>query len=231
MYKTFVFLRMADISYAMINPEEYKCKIKANDGRVYAKSVTIQVDKNYQKGIANYPHLIIMFYPTRYVMPWRLRNGRDILMRPLRAEDEPLIKEMMSTLSKETLRLRFFVAMEIDHRMLMNFCNTDYDREIAIVAELNEGDKKKIIGGGRLIVEPDSGSGQFALSVHDDFQKQGLGEKFLDITIGIAQDKGLQEIYGIVLTENEKMLKLSRKMGFKLERLPDGITRVSPGLD
>jgi acetyltransferase len=205
--------------------------IEATDDRVYAKSVAIQVDKNYQKGIGHYPHLVIMPYPTRYVMPWRLKDGRDILMRPLRAEDEPLIKEMMSTLSKETLRLRFFVAMEIDHRMLMNFCNTDYDREIAIVAELNEGDKKKIIGGGRLIVEPDSGSGQFALSVHDSFQRQGLGEKFLDIAIGIAQDKGLQEIYGIVLTENEKMLKLSRKMGFKLERLPDGITRVSLGLD
>jgi acetyltransferase len=201
------------------------------DDKVYAKNVTIQVDKNYQKGIAQYPHLVIMPYPTRYIMPWKLRDGRDVLLRPIRAEDEPLIKEMMSTLSKETLRLRFFVAMEIDHRMLMNFCNTDYDREIAIVAELNEGDKKKIIGGGRLVIEPDSGSGQFALSVHDDFQRHGLGEKFLDITIGIAQDKGLQEIYGIVLTENDKMLKLSRKMGFKPARLPDGITRVSLELD
>jgi acetyltransferase len=172
-----------------------------------------------------------MPYPTRYIMPWKLRDGRDVLLRPIRAEDEPLIKEMMSALSEETLRLRFFVAMEIDHRMLMNFCNTDYDREIAIVAELNEGDKKQIIGGGRLIVEPDSGSGQFALSVHDDFQRHGLGEKFLDITIGIAQDKGLHEIYGIVLTENNKMLKLSRKMGFKPAKLPHGITRVSLELD
>jgi acetyltransferase len=197
------------------------------DDRVYAKNTIIQIEKKYQKGVAHYPHLVIMPYPKRYIMPWRLRDGRDVMLRPIKAEDEPLIKEMMSTLSEETLRLRFFVAMEIDHRMLMNFCNTDYDREIAIVAELYEGNKKKIIGSGRLVIEPDSGSGQFALSVHDDFHGQGLGEKFLGITIGIAQDKGLREVYGIVLTENEKMLKLSRKMGFKLLKLPDGITRVS----
>jgi acetyltransferase len=160
-------------------------------------------------------------------MPWKLRDGRDVILRPLRAEDEPLIKEMMSSLSEETLRVRFFVVMEINHRMLMQFCNIDYDREIAIVAELKDGDSKRIVGGGRLIVEPDSESGQFALLVSDDFQRQGLGEKFLDITIGIAQDKGLREIYGIVLTENDKMLKLSRKMGFKPSKLPDGITRVS----
>jgi acetyltransferase len=214
------------VDFPEIAEIEIEIVITADD-RVYAKNAAIQVHKNYRKGIAQYPHLVIMPYPTRYIVPWKLRDGRDVLLRPLRAEDEPLIKEMMSTFSKETLRLRFFVAMEIDHRMLMNFCNTDYDREIAVVAELNEGDRKKIIGGGRLVVEPDSGSGQFALSVRDDFQGQGLGEKFLDITIGIAQDKGLREIYGTVLTENDKMLKLSRKMGFKLTRLPDGITRVS----
>ncbi|MBA4418126.1 MAG: acetyl-CoA synthetase [Syntrophus sp. (in: bacteria)] len=201
------------------------------DDRVYAKNALIQVDKKYRKGRVQYPHLAIMPYPTRYIMPWRIRDGRDVLLRPLRAEDEPMAREMLSSLSEETLRVRFFVVMEITHKMLMQFCNIDYDREIAIVAELKEGDKKRIIGGGRIIVEPDSGKGQFALLVHDEFQKQGLGEKFLDITIGIAQDKGLQEIYGIVLSENDKMLGLSRKMGFTSTRLPDGITRVSLELD
>ena len=160
-------------------------------------------------------------------MPWKLRDGRDIILRPLKAEDEPLIKEMMSTLSEDTLRVRFFVVMEINHRMLMQFCNIDYDREIAIVAELKEGDKKRIIGGVRLIVEPDLKSGQFALLVSDEFQRQGLGEKFLDTIIGIAQEKGLREIYGIVLTENIKMIELTKKMGFKSTKMPDGITRVS----
>ena len=215
-------------------PEIKEIEIEAvamSDGRVYVKNATIEVDSNYQRGTTQYPHLAIMPYPSRYVTPWKIRDGRDVLLRPVRAEDEPLIKEMMSGLSEETLRVRFFVVMEIDHRMLMKFCNIDYDREIAIAVELKEGDKKRIIGGGRLIVEPDSGRGQFALLVSDDFQKQGLGEKLLDVTIGIAQDKNLHEIYGIVLSENSKMLGLSKKMGFRSAMLPDGITRVSLELD
>jgi len=197
------------------------------DEKVYARNAVIQVDMGYQKTVVQYPQLVIMPYPARYVMPWKLRDGRDVILRPLKAEDEPLIKEMMSTLSEETLRVRFFVVMEINHRMLMQFCNIDYDREIAIVAELKEGDKKRIIGGVRLIVEPDSKRGQFAMLVSDEFQRQGLGQKLLDIIIGIAQDKGLHEIYGIVLTENIKMIELIKKMGFKSTRMPDGITRVS----
>jgi len=209
---------------------EVETVVTDND-TILAKNAMIQLDTDYQKGIVQYPHLVIMPYPSRYIMPWKLRDGREAILRPLKAEDEPMIKEMLSSLAEETLRVRFFVVMEINHKMLMQFCNIDYDREIAIVAELKEGDKKRIAGGGRLIVEPDSESGQFALLVSDDFQRQGLGEKFLDITIGIAQDKGLKEIYGIVLTENDKMLGLSRKMGFKSTRLPDGITRVSMELD
>lgn len=218
------------VDFPEIEEIEVECALMDDDS-VYGGQATIRPDRGYRKGIAQYPHLAIMPYPSRYIMPWKIRDGRDVLLRPLRAEDEPLVREMLSSLSEETLRVRFFVVMEITHRMLMQFCNIDYDREIAIVVELREGCTRRIIGGSRLIVEPDSATCQFAILVHDDYQKQGLGEKLLDVIIGIAGDKGLREIYGIVLTENEKMLGLSRKMGFRPARLPDGITRVSLELD
>lgn len=201
------------------------------DNTVCARSAAIYVDAAYKKGVIHYPHLAIMPYPARYVMPWKLRDGRPVTIRPIRAEDEPLIKAMIGELSEETLRVRFFVVPNFTHMMLMKFCNVDYDREVGIVIELTEEGKRQIIGGGRLIVEPDTESGQFALLISDSFQKQGIGEKILDILIGIAQDKSLREIYGVVLTENAKMLGLAAKMGFKPQRLPDGITRVSLALD
>ncbi len=202
------------------------------DNSVCVRNAAITVDVAYKKGVIHYPHLAIMPYPSRYVMPWKLRDGRPVTVRPIRAEDEPLLKEMMHELSEETLRVRFFVVPnEFTHMMLMKFCNVDYDREIGMVVELAEEGKRTIIGGGRLIVEPDTESGQFALLISDSFQKQGIGEKILDILIGIAQDKSLREIYGVVLTENAKMLGLAAKMGFKPQRLPDGITRVSLALD
>jgi acetyltransferase len=176
-----------------------------------------------------YPHLVITPYPTQYVTPWTLRDGTDILIRPIRPEDEPLSREMLAGLSEETLRVRFFSSVkvqEIPHSTLMRFCNVDYDREVALVAEAREGDDRRIIGGGRLIIEPDFKRAQFAVLVHDSFHGKGLGEKFLDMLVGIAQERELETIYGIVLTENERMLRLCRKMGFSSKMLPDGITQV-----
>ena len=138
---------------------------------------------------------------------------------------------MLGRLSEETMRVRFFsVIKDITHEMLVRFCNIDYDREMAIVAEIREDGKRRIIGIGRIIIEWDLKSAEFAVLVRDEYQGKGLGYKFVDLLIGIAQDKGLEEIYGEVLTKNEKMLAVCRKLGFTIEEQddvgPDSITAV-----
>lgn len=66
--------------------------------------------------------------------------------------------------------------------------------------------------------------------MHDNYQGKGLGYKLVDILIGIAQDKGLEGINGVVLTENNKMLKVAKKLGFTSQLQPDGITKVQLAL-
>ena len=177
-----------------------------------------------------YPHLVITPYPSRYITTWSLPNRTEVLLRPVRPEDEPMSREMYGTVSQETLRDRFFTAMKITRDLLIRSCNIDYDREIAILAEIKDGEKKRMIGGIRLIREPDSGRAQFAILVHDDYQKMGLGAKLFDIMIGIAQEKGLDEIYGSVLSDNEKMLALCRKFGFRVKFESYNVSRVSLSL-
>ena len=72
-------------------------------------------------------------------------SGReDVLLRPIRPEDEPLEHEMLTSLSEKTLKERFFqVIKQITHEMHVRLCNIDYEREIAIVAEI-----RKAISGG-----------------------------------------------------------------------------------
>jgi acetyltransferase len=98
---------------------------------------------------------------------------------------------------------------------------------MAIVAELRESGQRQIIGIGRLIVEPDGKKGEFAVVIHDNFHGKGLGYKLVDMMIGIGQDKGIEECYGIVLADNTKMINLCRKLGFSVEGLPERMTRVS----
>ena len=197
-------------------------------GKAYALDARIVLDLDQVDHKTLYPHLVITPYPSRYIMGWRLRDGTDVVLRPIKPEDEPLESELLTTLSRESLRVRFFsIIKDISHDLLQRFCNIDYDREMAMVAEITAGGKRRIIGISRLIVEPDGKKAEYAIVIHDDFQGKGLGYKMVDILIGIAQDKGLDEIYGSVLSENDKMLKVVEKLGFKISREPDGISHVA----
>ncbi|MEW6184636.1 MAG: bifunctional acetate--CoA ligase family protein/GNAT family N-acetyltransferase [Thermodesulfobacteriota bacterium] len=201
--------------------------VAISDGKPFALDARIIVDPQGPDPSLLYPHLVITPYPTRYTSLWRMSDGSEVTLRPIRPEDEPLEHEMLSSLSPDSLRNRFFsLIQDISHEMLIRFCNIDYDREMAIVAEIKNGERKRIIGIGRLMIEPDGGQGEFAVLVHDAHQGKGLGYKLVDTMIGIGQDKNLDEIYGLVLTENERMLQLTRKMGFQYRLMPGGVTEV-----
>lgn len=196
-------------------------------GKAYALDARIVIDKNALTPQPPYSHLVITPYPTRYVIPWRMTDGTEVLLRPIRPEDEPLEHEMLTTLSEDTLRGRFFqVIRNITHEMLIRFCNIDYDREMAIVGEVKEHEKRRIVGIGRLIIESDFKRGEFAVVVHDQYQGKGLGYKLVDMIIGVAQEKGLEKIYGIVLTDNKAMLRICNELGFRIRNLQDGTSWV-----
>lgn len=197
------------------------------DGHACAVDARIVIDESVLAGKPKMPHLVISPYPTRYVAPWKLSDGTEVLLRPIRPEDEPMEGELLATVSEETLRGRFFEnSVNITHEMLVRFTNIDYDREMAIVAELTKGKKKRIIGVGRLMGEADKGCGEFAVLVHDDFQGKGLGFKLTDVIIGIAQEKGLREITGYVDANNRRMQRVVSELGFYVVSTDECVTTV-----
>ena len=187
--------------------------------RAIALDARIVIDENAVKQEqSEFSHLIISPYPTRYIQPWLCRDGRSVLLRPIRPEDEPLEHELIAGLSPESSRFRFFyIIKDISHEMLSRFCNIDYSREIAIIAESNTGRKIRNVGVGRLVIQPGTQIGEFATLVTDDFQGVGLGHKLTDMLIGIAQEKGLTSMYGVILKDNPKMVGLARNLGFTIE--------------
>ncbi len=196
--------------------------VVALDGRI------VLDEEAMHKGIQEYAHLIISPYPTRYVQPWRCKDGRYVVLRPIRPEDEPLEWELIAGLSEESMRFRFFyVVKNITHEMLTRFCNIDYDREIAIIAEYTSNSKRRNVGVGRLIIGSGGETGEYAILVADDFQNNGLGQKLFDTLIGIAGEKGLKSIYGIVLSDNTKMMSLAKRLGCTIERLSPEESKVT----
>jgi acetyltransferase len=209
-------IKELDINPLVINSDS----VIALDARVI-----LDAEKSTQ-GIEERSHLIIPPYPTKYIQPWLCQDGRNVILRPIRPEDEMLERELIAGLSPESSRFRFFqVINNIDHDMLSRYCNIDYDREMAIIAEYTADGKRRNVGVGRLIIEYGQ-TGEFAVLVADDFQNNGLGLKLVDMLIGIGQEKGLKSIYGIVLNDNWKMIGLAQKLGFTTTRLSDAESKV-----
>ncbi len=172
--------------------------------------------------------LVISPYPKRYEQIWRIRDGRMVLFRPIKPEDEPLWLEMFQNFSEESIRYRFFeIIKDTPHEVRIRYTNIDYDREIAIVPILHEKGKDRILGVVRLIEEPDGKRGEIAFIIADPWQGLGLGSKLLDYMVEIAIDRGLEEIYGVMLPDNYRAHKLMEKMGFTLERTRDGLVKAT----
>jgi acetyltransferase len=195
--------------------------LAVNGDSVMALDARIILDTKLPEGTEPYSHMIISPYPTRYIQPWRTSDGRNVVLRPIRPEDETLERELIAGLSPESSRYRFFYAIkDITHEMLSRFCNIDYDREMAIIAEYTVDDKRRNVGVCRLILESPE-TAEYAVVVADDFQHVELGLKLSDILIGIAHEKGVKTIYGIVLNDNYNMLRLARRLGFSITRTSD----------
>lgn len=114
----------------------------------------------------------------------------------------------------------------MSHKTLTRYCNIDYDREIAIVAEKKE-DKRRIIGVARIILEPGRKRGEFAVVVGDQWQRLGLGSKLIDCLIEIGKHMELETIGGNILSKNLKMIRLCTKKGFKMERVDEENTKAT----
>ena len=184
-----------------------------------------------KEGINAKPHenLVISPYPEKYKSLWKLRDGRTVLLRPIKPEDEPLWLEMFHNFSQESLHFRLFqtILEPVAHEFSARYCNIDYDRELAIVAEIEEGGQRKMLGVVRLNLEPSEKTGELSFIVTDTWQGHGLGSKMVDYMIEICKDKKLESINAIMLQDNHRAIKLLQEMGFVVDPPGDGTQRAT----
>jgi acetyltransferase len=208
-----------EIAEMDINP------LAVSGSKLCAMDSRIVIEQEVSKYTEPYQHLVVIPYPTKYVTPWKLKDGTEVILRPIRPEDEPMELEFIKGLPEETSRFRFFkVIRDLPHEALVRFCNIDYDREMAFIAETREGDRRVEIGVGRLIMDPNKKRGEFAVVVTDKYQGKGLGTKLIDMLISVAEEKGLESMYGIILPENVNMIRLCEKLGFTVKRSHEEVT-------
>jgi acetyltransferase len=215
------WIKEIDINPLLASPE----RLLALDARVVLHGPEISEDM--------LPRLAIRPYPTQYVRPWTLRNGTPVTLRPIRPEDEPLIVKFHETLSARSVYLRWLhmlnLSRRVAHEEMIRMCFIDYDREMALVADYDnpQTGQHEIIGVGCLIKEQGTKSAEIALLVTDQLQRQGLGTELLRQLIQVGRDEQLQRLTGDVLAENQGMVEICKKLGFRLQySLEDQVVKV-----
>ncbi len=160
----------------------------------------------------------------------KLRDGRTVLLRPIKPVDEPMWQEMFQCFSEESIRYRFFQVVQATPEMRKRYCSIDYSKEIAIVAQLNEQGKKRILGVFRLILEPNLQTGEIAFIIADEWQNLGLGTAMMRHMIKICREKQFESMYGIVLKSNIKGVRFMKNMGFTIQQLDEETVKATLNL-
>ncbi|MCX9156585.1 GNAT family N-acetyltransferase [Niveibacterium sp. 24ML] len=193
----------------------------ADENDVVAVDVRIVVGR-VPKNANRYDHMAIHPYPGNLVRHISLRDGSEVLVRPIMPEDAALEQAFVRRLSPETKYYRFMSALsELPPQMLAKLTQIDYDREMAFVATVMRDGAEHQLGVCRYAANPDGKSCEFAIVVSDDVKGTGLAHSLMEILILSAKDRGLLEMKGIFLNDNDRMLRFVRKFGFKLTNDPE----------
>jgi RimJ/RimL family protein N-acetyltransferase len=161
-----------------------------------------------------------------------LGDGWRIFVRPIRPDDDLLIRDLLVHDSKEDLRLRFFDSIkEFSHQFIAKLTQLDYAHAMAFVAIDEAG--SEMLGVVWLYCDSIHEAGEYAILLRSNLKGRGLGWALMQLIIEYAKSEGLSRIDGQILQENFVMLKMCRELGFKIETdaKDRGVCDVSLALD
>ncbi|MGO4885905.1 MAG: bifunctional acetate--CoA ligase family protein/GNAT family N-acetyltransferase [Bryobacteraceae bacterium] len=168
------------------------------------------------------PKLAIRPYPTRYISTWGMKDGAEVLIRPIRPEDEPAMVKFHATLSERSVYLRYFHLMNLPqrvaHERLTRICFIDYDREMALVAERKNpaSGEDEIVAVARLTRILGTNDAEVAVLVSDQFHGRGLGKELLARLVIVGGDEKLTALKADILPDNRDVMRICEKLGFTL---------------
>ena len=146
------------------------------------------------------------------------KQGLKIFFRPIKPTDEPLLRELFYSFSKETVYYRFFSYINaMPHGKLKRFVNIDYENEMAILAIQKRGGEEKILGVARYSLDKATGFAEYAITIGDEWQNKGIGTALFDYLIRVAKMKGIKGFIGYVLDTNVRAYRLCYKMGYPVK--------------
>ena len=186
---------------------------------VIALDARVIVDRDQMAhSMRPYSHLAIRPYPDEFVAERTLKDGTNIILRPIKPEDEPMWHDLMAGCSTESIWFRFsYLFKETTHDMATRYCIIDYDRELGMVAEVVEDGERKLIAVGRLVSDMNHEAAEYGVLVVDRWQGRGLGGVMTDHCLEVAKKWGVKSVVAETYKSNVRALATFRNRGFEMD--------------
>ena len=216
-------IKELDVNPLLVTPED-----------VIALDARVVVDRELMvHSVRPYSHLAIRPYPDEFVTERKMKDGTPVILRPIKPEDEPMWHELLASCSTQSIWFRFsYLFKQTTHEMATRYCFIDYDREIGIVAEVEENGQRKLIGVGRLVADVNHEVAEYALIVVDRWHGHGLGGLLTDYCVEVAKRWGVKKVVAETSKDNARMLATFRNRGFTLnDEQEQDVVLVSKGVE
>ncbi len=163
--------------------------------------------------------------PLRYSVDERLRDGGSVHIRSVCPDDRERLEEHFHSLSAHSVYTRFFSPKkELTPVELTYYTEMDGTERVGLVATLPIGGHERIVGVGRYFRMTGAGErhrAEVAFAVSDDHQRRGIASALLEHLARIARGHGITEFVAEVLGENNEMMGVFARRGFKVNRSID----------
>jgi acetyltransferase len=174
--------------------------------------------------------LAIRPYPAELESPFTMNDGRVVLIRPIRPEDEPNHHIFISKLTPEDIRFRFFgLVQSLPHSQMARLTQIDYDRDMAFIAiGQDENNEDETLGVVRIVETRDNTIAEFSIVVRSDLKGTGLARELMKKMIAYCNARETKKLVGQVLNHNTRMIHFVESLGFLRTGHPEqGVLEVT----
>ncbi len=152
---------------------------------------------------------------SEYVL---LRDGESVLLRTATAADVPAVDELMKSVSRDSLQMRFMGAVAYVARSVIEIMCTGEPRDRLCLLAIVGADPGRVVGIGNYVSIGSGGRAEVAFLVLDEFQGRGISTLILERLAGIAAAFGFIGFEAEVLSDNEAMINVFRDSGFEVHQ-------------
>ena len=164
-------------------------------------------------------------YPVTEERDVRLRDAREVRVRPTRTTDTRAMQELFYRLPAEDVRTRFFQKLtSLSDAAAQQLCSVNYDDEMAFAAVVGPPERERIVGAVSYYVDPRSGLADVGYMVDPDWQGAGLGGMLHARAVEYARTHGVRGFTADVLVGNSRMLRVFRRGNHEIKVTTEGGT-------